>query len=262
MLNGFEISALVLLGSIVAGFFGAASGLGGAVLVIPALTIGLGVDLHYAIGAGIVAALTTSSVSLLTQLRFGSDKFRSDVSLEVAAAAGALTGAFLSPQIPIPVLSALLGIVLLQAAVHLGYRRRLPESQPRSLGSAPSLWLRAGMPIALFGTGVLSGLLGVGGGSLHSSVLGKASGTRRISYAFTTNALIAVTAALSASIYLSRGYLQPVLAAPVLLGALVGSLLGLRDSAARVFPSTQPLCAICLAALGVQLLLNAWEAYL
>jgi uncharacterized protein len=259
MLNGYEISALVLVASIASGFIGAASGLGGAVLVIPTLAVTLGVDLRYAIGAGLVAALTTSSIALLVHTRHGLDNFQAGAPFELAGAAGALTGALAAAQVPVPFLSAFLGLVVLQAAVYIGRQKPLREFSARV--EAPAV-ATSGLLAALYGTGVLSGLLGVGGGSLYSSLLRRDSRTPHTQSGLVVNALTAVSAAISASIYLSRGYIHPLLAAPVLLGALTGALLGIRHSAARFFTACQPLCTICLAAFGIQLILNAWEAFL
>ena len=65
-MNILEITILIGLGSMLAGFLGALTGLGGGVVIVPMLTLGLGVDIRYAIGASLVSVIATSSGAAVT----------------------------------------------------------------------------------------------------------------------------------------------------------------------------------------------------
>ena len=80
----------------------------------------------------------------------------------------------------------------------------------------------------MFGAGVLSGLLGIGSGALKVVGMDQAMKIPFKVSTTTSNFMIGVTAAASAGVYLSRGYIDPALAMPVMLGVLVGSLMGTR----------------------------------
>src|SRR4051794_31788454 len=115
-MNVAEFTGAVLIASILAGFVGSLTGLGGGVIVTPVLTLFLGVDLRYAIGASLVSVIATSSGAAAAYVRDGYSNIRIGMFLEIATTSGALFGAFLGTRIPPRYLSVLFGIVLLQAA--------------------------------------------------------------------------------------------------------------------------------------------------
>jgi len=80
----------------------------------------------------------------------------------------------------------------------------------------------------MFGAGALSGLLGIGSGALKVLAMDQAMRIPFKVSTTTSNFMIGVTAAASAGVYLSRGYVDPGLAMPVMLGVLAGSFLGAR----------------------------------
>src|SRR5215468_8158504 len=86
--------------SAVAGFLGALTGLGGGVVVTPVLTILLGVDLHYAIGATLVSVIATSSGAAAAYVREGYSNIRAGMFLEIATTLGAVAGAHLTTVVP------------------------------------------------------------------------------------------------------------------------------------------------------------------
>jgi uncharacterized protein len=76
--------------------------------------------------------------------------------------------------------------------------------------------------------GTLSGLLGIGSGAVKVLAMDQAMRIPFKVSTTTSNFMIGVTAAASAGVYLNRGYIDPGLAMPVMLGVLLGSLLGAR----------------------------------
>jgi len=240
-----EFVPIVFIASLLGGFVGSLTGLGGGVIITPALTVFLGVDIRYAIGASIVAVIATSSGAAAAYVRDGLSNIRIGMFLEIATTIGALFGAYLSTHIPTQYLSTLFGIMLLQAAWQtirkpkpgktpqppdpLGERLRLNGVYRSGGDEQPYEVRRVKTGFALmFGAGTISGLLGIGSGSLKVIAMDQAM---RIPFKISTatsNFMIGVTAAASASIYLSKGYVDPAIAMPVMLGVLAGSTAGAR----------------------------------
>jgi len=244
-MTNLEFTPLVFLISAIAGLLGALTGLGGGVVVTPALTLLLGVDIRYAIGASLVSVIATSSGAAAAYVREGYSNIRIGMFLEIATTLGALLGAFLATRTPTGILSLIFGLVLLHAAWSssrgrpedvagkpdpLAERYKLNGSFPGDHGPQRYTVTRVKSGWALmFGAGTLSGLLGIGSGALKVIAMDQ---VMRIPFKVSTttsNFMIGVTAAASAGIYLSRGYIEPALAMPVMLGVLVGSLVGARQ---------------------------------
>jgi hypothetical protein len=234
--------------SVAAGLVGAIAGVGGGILVIPALTIVFGVDIHLAVGASIVSVIATSSGAAAAYVRDRMTDMRVGMFLELATTTGAVCGALLSAVIAPAFLYVLLGLVLLTSAgtqvarlgeeappdeppSPLALRLRLESSYPdRKLGrevrySARRIPLGFGL---MWIAGVVSGLLGIGSGVLKVLAMDGAMRLPMKVSSATSNFMIGVTAAASAGIYLSRGDVDPQVAAPVALGVLLGALVGAR----------------------------------
>ncbi len=251
-MTNLEFTPLVFAISVVAGGLGALTGLGGGVIVTPALTLLLGVDLRYAIGASLVSVIATSSGAAAAFVREGYSNIRIGMFLEIATTIGAVLGAFLATRIPTSVLAIIFGLVLLHAAwqssrpqpadrkddapdplaVRLKLNGTYPTLQGRQRYNVTHVKTGFGL---MFGAGTLSGLLGIGSGALKVIAMDQAMRVPFKVSATTSNFMIGVTAAASAGIYLSRGYIEPGIAMPVMLGVLAGSLVGARQLvAARV----------------------------
>ncbi len=244
-MNVLAFTALLGMGSIIAGFLGALTGLGGGVVIVPLLTLLFGVDIRYAIGASLVSVIATSSGAAAAYVKDGFSNIRIGMFLEVATTLGALFGAFLAIRVPTAAIAVIFGLVLLCAAYLSG--RRQPEelgdgppdrlaSLLRMNGSFPSHggWesysvhrVPTGFSL-MFGAGTLSGLLGIGSGAVKVLAMDQAMRIPFKVSTTTSNFMIGVTAAASAGVYLSRGYIDPGVAMPVMLGVLAGSLLGSR----------------------------------
>jgi len=244
-LNILEFSLLVWFGSFLAGFLGALTGLGGGVVIVPFLTLVFGVDIHYAIGASLVSVIATSSGAASAYVKEGYTNVRLGMFLEVATTFGAIVGAIVAAKISTGFLAVVFGIVLLYSAYlsrqnppehlnnlppnSLAVRLQLNGTYPTPTGEQ-SYNVR-GLPYGfglMFISGVLSGLLGIGSGALKVLAMDRIMHIPFKVSTTTSNFMIGVTAAASAGIYLNRGYIDPGLAMPVMLGVLFGALLGAR----------------------------------
>jgi uncharacterized protein len=238
-MNILEFTALTWIGSAAAGFIGALTGLGGGVIIVPLLALVFHVDLHYAIGASLVSVMAA-------YVREGYSNLRIGMFLEIATTLGALGGAFLATVVPVGAIAVVFGVVLLFSAFASSRNRpdQLPSDQPDRIAT----WLRMdstyptptglqtyrvrNIPIGfalMVVAGALSGLLGIGSGAFKVLAMDQAMRLPFKVSTTTSNFMIGVTAAASAGIYLSRGYIEPGLAMPVMLGVLAGSMLGARQ---------------------------------
>src|SRR6202140_1224416 len=270
-MTNLEFTPLVFLISALAGYLGALTGLGGGVVVTPALTLLLGVDIRYAIGASLVSVIATSSGAAASYVKEGFSNIRIGMFLEIATTLGALLGAFLATRIPTKALVIIFGTMLLYSA----YLSRKPRSlAQRSLppdplatrlrlnGSFPDLegprtynvqHVPTGFSL-MFGAGALSGLLGIGSGAVKVLAMDQAMQIPFKVSTTTSNFMIGVTAAASAGVSLSRGYVDPGLSMPVMLGVLAGSLLGSRILVKAETKSLRLVFSVVILVLGLQML--------
>jgi uncharacterized membrane protein YfcA len=238
-------SFLVWVTAVVAGLLGALTGLGGGVVVVPALALLFGVDMRYAIGASLVSIIATSSGAAAAYVREGYTNVRVGMLLEVATTIGALVGAGLAAYVSTSAIAVLFGLVLLYSSyaswqgVHepppaagpdpLARRLRLDGHAPSPSGPKPYHVQNVPIGFGVMGiAGVLSGLLGIGSGAVKVLALDRAMRLPFKVSTTTSNFMIGVTAAASAGVYLQRGYLDPGLAMAVMLGVLPGALIGAR----------------------------------
>ena len=239
-------SALVSVAALVAGFLGALTGLGGGVVIVPLLTLGFGVDIRYAIGASLVSVIATSSGAAVAYVKEGYTNLRVGMLLEVATTIGAVVGASLATIVPGNAIAITFGVVLLYSAYlsrqshdssrtdpvpadGLAVRLRLDSAFPTPDGPRAYHVRHVPAGFGLMGmAGVLSGLLGIGSGAVKVLAMDRVMRLPFKVSTTTSNFMIGVTAAASAGVYLSRGYVDPGLAMPVMLGVLTGSVLGAR----------------------------------
>jgi len=244
-LNILEFTLLVFIVAAGAGFLGALTGLGGGVVITPVLTLLFGVDIRYAIGATLVSVIATSSGAAAAFVKEGFSNIRIGMFLEIATTLGAVAGAFLAARTPTSALGIVLGVVLLFSAYlssrppkdaagsgppdPLGVSLRMNDTYPALDGLRRYQVSRVKTGFALmFGAGTLSGLLGIGSGALKVIAMDQAMRIPFKVSTATSNFMIGVTAAASAGVYLARGYIDPGLVMPVMLGVLAGSVLGAR----------------------------------
>lgn len=241
----YEVFILfTFLGAISAGLLGALTGLGGGVIIIPLLTLGLNVPFHYAIGASLISVIATSSGSAVSYVKEGISNVRIGLFLEIATTIGAIGGAFLAIYFSANVMAVVFGGILL-FSIYMTLRKKA-EAMPnpdaynrgdkwRLNGSYPNL---KGEEIpyhvqnvyggfSLMGiAGLISGLLGIGSGALKVLAMDSVMKIPFKVSTTTSNFMIGVTAAASAVIYFQNGYILPEIAAPAMLGVIIGALLG------------------------------------
>lgn len=244
-MNILEWTLLISAGSFTAGLLGALTGLGGGVVVIPMLTLLFGVDIRYAIGASLVSVIATSSGAAAAYVKEGYSNIRIGMFLEIATTVGALFGAYLAHWLSTGVIAVVFGLVLIYSAVaslrppkivstdgkkdRFSTRLKLNGSYPTRNGESEYNVYNVPQGFSvMFIAGSLSGLLGIGSGAAKVLAMDRIMKIPFKVSTTTSNFMIGVTAAASAGIYLSRGYIDPGVAMPVMLGVLLGSLLGAR----------------------------------
>ena len=236
---------ILLLAAYSAGLLGSLTGLGGGVVVIPVLTLGFGVDFHYAIGAALVASIATSSGSGSAYVKEGITNIRLGMFLEIATTLGAVCGAAVAIYLNNNVIAVIYGAVLLLTAAmqqrrksdHEGVRgseaaRRLKlfGTWPQRDGTVRAYELRnvGGGFGVMYVAGVLSGILGIGSGVLKVLAMDSMMKVPFKVSTTTSNFMMGVTACASAVVYVQRGVIVPEIAFPVMIGVLLGALTGAR----------------------------------
>lgn len=275
-----EFTPVVLSVSLAAGFVGALTGLGGGVIVTPVLTLLLGVDIRYAIGASLVSVIATSSGAAAAYVRDGYSNLKIGMFLEIATTFGALFGAFLATRVPTSALSLIFGFVLLHSAWQSGRehtgtgagsgvqdplakRFELYGTLRTESGEEAYIARRVKAGFALmFGAGTVSGLLGIGSGALKVIAMDQAMQLPFKVSTATSNFMIGVTAAASAGIYLSRGYIDPGLAMPVMLGVLGGSIAGARLLPRLQVRTLRRVFAVVVAVMAVEMIVKGVQGAL
>ncbi len=271
-MNAIEFTPIVFGAALLAGFLGSLTGLGGGVIITPVLTLFLAVDLRYAIGASLVSVIATSSGAAAAYVREGYSNIRIGMFLEIATTSGALFGAFLGTHVPTSYLSIIFGLILIQAAWQtlrqhdkgapgkadadpLAIRLKLNGSYRAGDHEESYVVRRVKTGLALmFGAGTLSGLLGIGSGSLKVIAMDQAMQIPFKVSTATSNFMIGVTAAASATVYLSRGYVEPALAMPVMLGVLLGSMIGARFLPILPVPILRRVFAVVVGVMAIQMI--------
>jgi uncharacterized membrane protein YfcA len=248
MSNAPVFICLVFCISSFAGGLGSILGLGGGIIIIPALTLGLGINIRYAIGAAIVSVIATSSGAAASYVKDHVTNIRVAMLLEVATTLGALCGVYLSAFMPTRWLYFVFSFILLYSTYSMikqgrknlpplskgdywSDRLKLHSSYPDPITGKEVFYSVTGVPLGLclmLGAGIISGMLGVGSGSLKVPAMDGAMKLPIKVSSATSNFMMGVTAAASAGVYYMRGDIVPLLAAPVALGVLFGSLFGAR----------------------------------
>jgi uncharacterized membrane protein YfcA len=267
-----EFTLLVAGGSFLAGLLGSLTGLGGGVIIVPLLTLLFGVDIRYAIGASLVSVIATSSGAAAAYLKEGYSNMRVGMFLEIATTIGAVCGAFLAARIPTEAIAIIFGLVLLYSA-WTSIKQPPEVAAPETGRFARLLRLDGHYPTpegdrayhvtgvpAGFGlmwiAGALSGLLGIGSGAIKVLAMDQAMRIPFKVSTTTSNFMIGVTAAASAGIYLRRGYIDPGMAMPVMLGVLAGALLGARILPGAKVRTLRIVFSVAISAVAIEMILQ------
>jgi len=270
-----SFSLITFFGALIAGLLGSLTGLGGGVIIIPLLTLGLGVDLHYAIGASLVSVIATSSGSAAAYVKEGISNIRIGMFLEIATTIGAICGAFLAMYLPANAIAIVFGFLLF-FSVYMSSRKKGMHPVEEIPGSwAGKLKLNGSYPTPsgpqkyavknVFGgfsvmwlAGILSGLLGIGSGALKVLAMDNVMKMPFKVSTTTSNFMIGVTAAASAVIYFQNGYIIPAIAAPIMLGVLVGAMFGSKILMKAQTKWLKWVFAIVVSYLAIQMIYNGF----
>jgi len=221
---------LLMIGSgAAAGVFGSLLGLGGGVLIVPLLTLGFGLPLREAVGVSLVAVIMTSSAAAGVYLERHVANLRLGMSLELFTATGALVGGSIAFLLDEQVLELLFAILLVYVALTM-LRARRASNDEVTAGSTGGYRVR-NMPLGVagsLGAGVVSALLGIGGGIIKVPLMNVGMGVPLRVATATSNLMIGITAAASAVIYLFHGGIDPYVAGPTAIGVFVGASVGSR----------------------------------
>lgn len=243
------IVLLLILGGAAAGGFGSLLGLGGGILLIPLLTLGFELPLREAVGVSLVSVIVTSGTAAAVYLDRGVADLRLGMSLELFTAAGALLGAFVAFLVSEQLIAALFAGLLVYTALSMARGSRRVAATPGAVatsalqGADPGADPASGADparapyevrhrgrgaAASLGAGVISAMLGVGGGIVMVPVMHLGMGVPLRVATATSNLMIGVTASAAAIVYLARGGIDPYVVGPVAVGVFLGASVGSR----------------------------------
>nr|WP_025023282.1 sulfite exporter TauE/SafE family protein [Companilactobacillus nodensis] len=241
---------LLLVMGIAAGCLGAILGIGGGMIITPVLTIMMGLDIKYAIGASIISVIATSSGSTIAYLKDDMLNLRVAMFLEIATTIGAIMGALLVGVFSSTFLYVLFGFFLLYSTYNM--IRKLMDKKGESiytgddkivakLNLASTYYDKAeqkqvdysmknvpGGFIMMWAAGLASGLLGIGSGAFKVIAMDTIMKMPLKPSSATSNLMMGVTAAASATVYFFNGSIRPDIAGPLAIGVLIGALVGAR----------------------------------
>ena len=239
--------------AVLAGFLGSLVGLGGGIIITPALTILFGIDIKYAIGASIVAVIATSSGSAIAFVKDHVSNMRVGMLLEVFTTAGGVVGALMAGIFSSKLLYIFFSLILLNSfygmlkKTGLITKMKKEEEKVENDKYADRYKLNStyydkatGKTVAynvtnvpqgslvMFGAGFASGLLGIGSGAFKVVALDSYMKLPIKVSTATSNFMMGVTATASALIYFFNGTINPAIAAPIAIGTLIGSRTGAK----------------------------------
>lgn len=275
-----ELFAIALVG-VLSGAVGAITGIGGGIIIVPALILAFGFDFPSAVAASLVAVIATSTTTGGAYVGEGLTNMRLAMTLEVATTLGGISGGLLGVVMSERVLAALFAVAMAATAYLMAKSRsehRVPAGPdqkhdviPKESGSLDARYLDPetgrkvvyhvqrvplGMGVS-YGAGIISGLLGVGGGFIKVPAMNLAMGVPIKVAAATSNFMIGVTAVSSFLVYLGRGEVHPVAITPLVLGTVAGGLLGSRLHNRFGDRPVQVTLAVILVFVALQMTLRA-----
>lgn len=244
-MNILNFTLLIFCCSFGTGILGSFTGLGGGIILVPILTLVFDLNPYYAMGSSLIASIATSSGASVGFIREGFLNLRIGIFLETSAVIGAVIGASVVTMLPLPLLGILFGIVLLYSAITTLKQKK---QEYKAVAFAPSgdcldmggSYLSKGIRLhyqahriwsawlTMLIAGGLSGILGIGSGSLKVLAMDQFMKLPYKVSTATSNFMIGLTATAGAGIYLAHGYVDPILCVPIMLGILSGSFLGTR----------------------------------
>ena len=247
-----EIIQFIII-AVLAGFLGSLVGLGGGIIITPALTILFGIDIKYAIGASIIAVIATSSGSAIAFVRDHVSNMRVGMLLEVFTTAGGVVGALMAGIFSSKLLYIFFSLILLNSFYGMlkktglitkvkkeeekvendkyADRYKLNSTYYDKATGKTVAYNVTNVPqgsLVMFGAGFASGLLGIGSGAFKVVALDSYMKLPIKVSTATSNFMMGVTATASALIYFFNGTINPAIAAPIAIGTLIGSRTGAK----------------------------------
>ncbi len=274
-------TALLMLGvGIFAGIMGSILGIGGGMIVTPIVTLAMGLDIKYAIGASIIAVIATSSGSTIAFLKDDVLNLRVAMFLEIATTIGVIIGALLTGAFEPMILYILFGSLLVFSSWNMYRKMRSGQEVLQQVHAdkwAEKFNLNSsyydkntkqqvdyqvenvpGGFLIMLGAGLASGMLGIGSGAFKVMAMDGAMKMPLKPSSATSNLMMGVTAAASATVYFFNGSIRPDLAVPLALGILGGSTIGTRIM--QILPSKliRLIFIPILLYLGLQMILKGF----
>lgn len=255
------VGLLLVGGGVTAGLFGFLLGLGGGVLIVPILTLGFGLPVREAVGVSLVSVIMTSSAAAGVYLDRHVADLRLGMSLEVFTAFGALVGGSLAFLLDARLLELLFAAMLAYVAITMFRSGRDRADATTTTSEPPDQGyvvrnMRLGV-LGASGAGVLSALLGIGGGIVKVPLMHLAMGVPLRVATATSNLMIGITAASSAVIYAARGGIDPYVAGLTGIGVFVGATAGSRFGHRIGLTMLRRLFVVVLGYTAIQMLLKA-----
>jgi len=265
------VPVAILAFGIFAGSLGAMLGLGGGVLMIIFLLLALNIPAHQAVALSLIAVIASSSMAGSVYIKDKMTNLKLAMVLEAFTVSGAVAGAFLALSLPVSAIQALLGCVLFYTSITMFRERETERFESSGCGSLEGEFydeqacrtvkydvknLEIGAVASLI-AGAVSGIVGIGGGVIKVPIMNIVMKIPIKAAAATSNFMVGVTAAASAVIYFQSGLVDLHLAAPTIMGIMIGAYMGTRLLAKSRSAVLRKVLAVVLAFFGMILLLKA-----
>jgi hypothetical protein len=273
-----DVATIIGVGvaALFAATFGSMLGLGGGVFLVPLLTLFLDVDPRIAVGASAVGVVTNSVVGSSVHIRSGFTNLRLSMLLQITTAIGAIIGAFIALRVNANAINIVLGLVLLYSAGSMLRQRRVAPVPPhpdapdpyglRTTYTDPATHMnveylpqRVNTGLGISGlAGVLSGMLGIGGGAVQVPLMNLLMRLPVKAAAGTSSFMVGMTAVATAAVFYADNQIDPQVVVPAMIGIFLGSQLGSQVTRRVQTQRLVLVFVVVIAYLGLSMLLKAF----
>ena len=230
---------------------------GGSILMVPLLVYVAGMSTVAAIAASLVVVGVTAAVSVAGHARAGRVRWRTGVLFGLAGMVGAFGGGMISGHLPGQLLMGTFAVLMVITAIAMlrGRRNTEPVSEPVRLHVGRILGIGAAV-------GLVTGLLGAGGGFLIVPALTLFAGVPIAAAVGTSLLVIAMNSAAGLAGHLASVPIDWALTGAVTVAAVLGSLIGAR-LVARISPERlRRVFGLFVLAMGAFVLVEQTPAWL